>query len=105
MRTKQLNEYGDKIPEDKMQPIKDALEKLREGHKNEDLETIDTATNELNQAWQNASQDMYQAQQEAGGGQAGGEQGGSEQASGSADENVEDVDYEEVNDNNKNKDQ
>ncbi len=102
---KQLNEYGDKIPEDKKQPIKDALEKLREGHKNEDLETIDTATNELNQAWQNASQDMYQAQQEAGGGQAGGEQGGSEQASGSADENVEDVDYEEVNDNNKNKDQ
>jgi molecular chaperone DnaK len=100
---KQLNEYGDKIPEDKKQPIKDALEKLREAHKNEDLETIDTATNELNQAWQTASQDMYQGEQ--GGEQAGGEQASGEQASTSGDDNVEDVDYEEVNDNNKNKDQ
>ena len=96
---KQLNEYGDKIPEDKKQPIKDALEKLREAHKNEDLETIDTATNELNQAWQTASQDMYQGEQ------AGGEQASGEQASTGGDDNVEDVDYEEVNDNNKNKDQ
>ena len=100
---KQLNEYGDKIPEDKKQPIKDALEKLREAHKNEDLETIDTATNELNQAWQTASQDMYQGEQ--GGEQAGGEQASGEQASTGGDDNVEDVDYEEVNDNNKNKDQ
>ena len=100
---KQLNEYGDKIPEDKKQPIKDAIEKLREAHKNEDLETIDTATNELNQAWQIASQDMYQGEQ--GGEQAGGEQASGEQASTSGDDNVEDVDYEEVNDNNKNKDQ
>ena len=100
---KQLNEYGDKIPEDKKQPIKDAIEKLREAHKNEDLETIDTATNELNQAWQTASQDMYQGEQ--GGEQAGGEQASGEQASTSGDDNVEDVDYEEVNDNNKNKDQ
>lgn len=102
---KQLNEYGDKIPEDKKQPIKDALEKLREAHKNEDLETIDSATEELNQAWQNASQDMYQAQQESGGEQAAGGEAGGEQAGTSSDENVEDVDYEEVNDNNKNKDQ
>ena len=100
---KQLNEYGDKIPEDKKQPIKDAIEKLREAHKNEDLETIDTATNELNQAWQTASQDMYQGEQ--GGEQAGGEQASGEQASTGGDDNVEDVDYEEVNDNNKNKDQ
>jgi molecular chaperone DnaK len=102
---KQLNEYGDKIPEDKKQPIKDALEKLREAHKNEDLETIDSATEELNQAWQNASQDMYQAQQEGGGEQAAGGEAGGEQAGTSSDDNVEDVDYEEVNDNNKNKDQ
>jgi molecular chaperone DnaK len=100
---KQLSEYGDKIPEDKKQPIKDALEKLREAHKNEDLETIDTATNELNQAWQTASQDMYQGEQ--GGEQTSGEQASGEQSTSGGDDNVEDVDYEEVNDNNKNKDQ
>ncbi len=102
---KQLNEYGDKIPEDKKQPIKDALEKLREAHQNEELETIDSATEELNQAWQNASQDMYQGQQEGGGEQAAGGEAGGEQTGTSGDDNVEDVDYEEVNDNNKNKDQ
>ena len=102
---KQLNDYGDKISEDNKEPIKDAIEKLREAHKNEDLETIDSATNELNEAWQAASQDMYQAQQEGGGEQDGGQQAGGEQSTNSSDDNVEDVDYEEVNDNNKNKDQ
>ncbi len=105
---KQLNDYGDKIPEEKKKPIQDALEKLREAHKNENLETIDQATNELNEAWQAASQEMYQAQQQDSGQgegqeQTSGEQQGQEQSG--SDENVEDVDYEEVNENDKNKDQ
>lgn len=104
---KQLNDYGDKIPEDKKQPIQDALNSLKEAKENEDLEKVDQHTNELNEAWQNASQEMYQAQQEAEGQQGGeGEAGGDgqqDQGRQGGDDNVEDVDYEEVNDNDKNK--
>ena len=95
---KQLKEYGDKIPEDKKKPINEALEKLREAHKNEDLDAVDKASEELNAAFSAASEEMYKAQQDQQGGQAGGQQ-----QSGSSDEDVTDVDYEEVNDNDKNK--
>ena len=62
---KQLAEYGDKLSDGIKQPIKDALNSLKEAHKNEDLAGIDTAMEQLNQAWQNASQEMYAAQQSA----------------------------------------
>ena len=66
---------------------------------------IDSATTELNNAWQAASQDMYNAQQNAqqgpnAGAQSGagangtGAGGGQSQAAG--DNNVTDVDFEEV---------
>ena len=60
---KQLKEYGDKIPADKKSAIEGALAKLKEAHKNQDVAAIDTAINELNAAWQAASQDLYAAQQ------------------------------------------
>lgn len=60
---KQLKEYGDKIPEEKRRPITEALEKLKEAHKNQDLEAIDKASSELNTHFQAASQEMYNAQQ------------------------------------------
>ena len=66
---KQLNELGDKIPADKKEPIETALAKLKEAHKTQDIDTIDTAINELNTAFHAASQDMYNAQQQAGGAQ------------------------------------
>ena len=95
--------YGDKIPEDKKTAINSALEKLKEAHKNQNLEAIDAATEELNTAWQAASQDIYQAQQQAGQqpgsdpqqGQPNPEEGA--QDSGNDDE-VTDVDFEEVKD-------
>ena len=62
---KQLAEYGDKLSDGIKQPIQDALNSLKEAHKNEDLAGIDTAMEQLNQAWQNASQEMYAAQQSA----------------------------------------
>lgn len=46
---KQLKEFGDKLPADKKAPIEEALNKLKEAHKNQDLAAIDTATAELNQ--------------------------------------------------------
>jgi len=99
---KQMNEFGDKIPEEKKKPIQDALAKLKEAHKNEDLEAIDKATEELNSVFQAASQEMYNASQEGQGGQqAGGEQQQQQQSGqsgkgGGDDDEVTDVDFEEV---------
>ncbi len=99
---KQLKEFGDKLPADKKAPIEEALNKLKEAHKAEDLAAIDAATAELNQVFQAASQEMYNAQAQAGGQQQQGStadatQGGGSQSSGaSQDGEVTDVDFEEV---------
>ncbi|MCK6616110.1 MAG: molecular chaperone DnaK [Cyclobacteriaceae bacterium] len=93
---KQLKEYGDKLSDGNKSAINSALEKLKEAHKNQDLTAIDTAMAALNGAWQAASQEMYQATQNAGA-QPGANAGSG--ASGSTDgNNVSDVEYEEVND-------
>ncbi|MFU8842654.1 MAG: molecular chaperone DnaK [Bacteroidales bacterium] len=100
---KQLKEYGDKIPSGKKETIEKAMQKLKEAHKNRDLATVDLAMNELNTAWQAASQEMYQAAGQPGGedqsaphGQPGGD-GGNGQPGAKNDE-VTDVDFEEVKD-------
>jgi molecular chaperone DnaK len=93
---KQLKEYGDKLSDGNKSAINSALEKLREAHKTQDLNAIDTAMAALNGAWQAASQEMYQATQNAGaqpGANAGGSSGTSTDGN-----NVSDVEYEEVND-------
>lgn len=95
---KQLKEYGEKLPAEKKQVIEDALGKLKEAHKSEDLAAIDAATEELNNAWQAASQDMYNASQEGGEQQQqpeGGPEGESKKDDDDDDE-VTDVDFEEV---------
>src|SRR5438309_4273750 len=48
---KQLKEYGDKIPADKKGTIESALNNLREAHKTQDINRIDPAVTELNNAW------------------------------------------------------
>jgi len=98
---KQLKEYGDKVPADKRSVIESSLEKLREAHKSKNLAGIDQAMQELNNAWQAASQDMYNAsQQEQPGAQPGGEQPGGQQQQGPSggSDDVTDVDFEEVKD-------
>ncbi|MCB0565623.1 MAG: molecular chaperone DnaK, partial [Phaeodactylibacter sp.] len=102
---KQLKEYGEKIPADKKGAIETALNDLKEAHKAEDLDKIDTASEALNQAWQAASQDLYQATQDAqaepgsGGASAGAQEGPSDGSSGADD--VTDVEFEEVDEDNK----
>ena len=100
---KQLKEFGDKIPADKRKPIEEALNKLKEAHKQQDLDAVEKATTELNNAWSAASQEIYNAQQSAG--QAGGSTsaGQTNNASqntssntGGGDDEVTDVDFEEV---------
>jgi molecular chaperone DnaK len=95
---KQLKEIGDKIPADKKKPIEDALEKLKEAHKNQDVDTIDTAINELNTVFQAASQEIYNAQQQQQGGQDQNAQQPTDDKKGKkgGDDEVTDVDFEEV---------
>ena len=100
---KQLKEFGDKLPADKKAPIEAALEKLKTAHKAEDLEGIDAATTELNTVFQAASQEMYNASQQAQGEQSGGSQPGpdagqsqGDQEKKAGDDEVTDVDFEEV---------
>ena len=97
---KQLKEYGDKISVDKKAPIEAGLEKLKTAHAAKNFADIDSASAELQAAWNAASEEMYaasnqgagdqQAQGDAGQGQAntGGNQGGAD--------DVQDVDFEEV---------
>jgi molecular chaperone DnaK len=95
---KQLKDFGDKLPPDKKEPIEQALSKLKEAHKSQDIEAIDKALAELNAVWQSASEEMYKAAQESG--QTASEPGGSGPQAGdekkSGDDEVTDVDFEEV---------
>ncbi|HLO72284.1 MAG TPA: molecular chaperone DnaK [Flavipsychrobacter sp.] len=88
---KQLKDYGDKIPDAEKTNIEAAMNKLKEAHKAEDMDGIDKAAEELNNAWQAASQHIYNAQQ-----QAGADGGAQQQPAGDADGGVADAEYEEV---------
>lgn len=93
---KQVKEYGDKIPADKKADIESALNELREAHKAQDLDAIDAASNKLNTAWQAASQDLYQASNEAGADDTAPNEGAAGNGSSNGAEDVTDVEYEEV---------
>jgi molecular chaperone DnaK len=94
---KQLKEYGDKLSDDKKAPIEEGLKKLKDAHAAKDFVAMETSQEELQAAWNVASEDMYKASQEAGQG-AGGAEAGQEAA---ADDTVTDVDFEEVKDDDK----
>ncbi len=97
---KQIHEFGDKLPADKKGPIEEALNKLKDAHKNQDMENIDKYTTELNDVFHKASEEMYKSTQEQGapGPDNASAQGGSSAGAGNAkkDEEVTDVDFEEV---------
>ena len=91
---KQLKDFGDKLSDDKKKPIESALEDLKKAHESKDLEKIDETLNTINEAWKNASEEMYKAQAE---GEAKPE-GDNETTSDndSKGDDVQDVDFEEV---------
>ena len=95
---KSLNDLGDKLPADRKESITEALNKLKEAHKSQDLAAIDAAMNELNSRFQAASQDLYNAQQQAGANPNAGANSGQGAAgnNGSNGEDVTDVPFEEV---------
>ncbi len=95
---KQLKEFGDKISEDKKAPIEEGLTKLKAAHASRSFADIDTAQEALQTAWNAASEDMYKAGQD-GGQPEGAPQGDAGQSGGG--DNVTDVDFEEVKDDQK----
>jgi len=64
-----LDEYGDKIPEDKRGPIEDALERvqneLETAEADEPVDALEEALEDLNEKWSAASQEIYAAQQQS----------------------------------------
>ncbi|MGB1452898.1 MAG: molecular chaperone DnaK, partial [Crocinitomicaceae bacterium] len=94
---RQLKEYGDKIPADKKQPIEDALAELKKEFEAKNIENLEPAMEKLNNVFQAASQEMYNAANAEGANPAG---DAGAQGAGSASENpqdeVTDVDFEEV---------
>jgi molecular chaperone DnaK len=113
-----LEEYGDKIPDDKRQNLEDALETLNDELEttsaDEDISALEDALDELNSAWSAAGEEIREAQQQqaqqgaaaggpggagaagAGAGPAGGASPGGDGTSASDDEDVQDADYEVV---------
>ncbi|MEQ9443014.1 MAG: molecular chaperone DnaK [Cyclobacteriaceae bacterium] len=101
---KQLKEYGDKLSEGNKKPIEDALAELKTAHQAQDVSGIDAAMEKLNAAWQNASQEMYQAAgagAEPGAGPDAAASGEQTNADNTGDGDVSDVEYEEVDDKDK----
>ncbi|AUP77510.1 molecular chaperone DnaK [Flavivirga eckloniae] len=94
---KQLEEFGDKLSDDKKKPIEDALEELKKAYETKDIAVIEPALEKINEAWKVASEEMYKAQAEAQGGAPGPDAGPDASQSGSGEgSDVEDVDFEEV---------
>jgi molecular chaperone DnaK len=93
---KQLSEFGEKLSEDKKKPIQDALDELKKAFETKELEAIKPALDKINEAWKNASEEMYKAQAESGGGQPEPDANANASSGDSNADSVEDVDFEEV---------
>ena len=95
---KQLSEFGEKLSEDKKKSVESALQDLKKAYETKDLKLIEPELDKLNEAWKNASEEMYKAQAEA----AQKDGGTSAESSSKSDSNksggddVQDVDFEEV---------
>jgi molecular chaperone DnaK len=93
---KQLKEFGDKVPADKKAAIEAALKEVKDAREADNMDALDTAVENLNNVWQQASQDIYNAQQQQGpAGEPTAEQGAAQG------EPVSDVEYEEIKDDKK----
>ena len=91
---KQLKEFGDKIPADKLTPINEALTELKTAHELGDVDACKERIEKLNTVFQAASEEMY-AQGDAGA-DAGAADAGASSSEG--EQEVTDVDFEEVTD-------
>ncbi len=92
---KNLAEYGDKLPAEKRGKIEAAHERLKEVVKEQNVAEAESAMEQLNTAWSEASEDLYAAQQADAGGD-----GAAETTDGpvTPEAEVKDVDFEVVGD-------
>jgi len=89
----QLKEFGDKLSDDKKKPIEEALENLKKSFESKDLDAIKNDLEKINEAWKNASEELYKAQSQ----NAGPDSNQTEPKSDDKkDDDVQDVDFEEV---------
>ncbi len=86
---KQLKEFGDKLSADNKAAIESALEELKKAYETRDIDTIQPALDKINEAWKNASEELYKAQADSQTQQA-------EPQAQNAGDSTQDVDYEEV---------
>jgi len=87
---KQLKEFGDKLSANNKSAIESALDELKKAHQTQDIANVQSALDKINEAWKNASEELYKAQAE---------QQQNPQQTQSKQENTDqtqDVDYEEV---------
>lgn len=92
---RQLKEYGDKLPADKKQQIEDALAELKKEYDLRNAANLQPAMDKLNDIFQAASQDMYNAANAQG---TANETPSEKTDPGQATDEVTDVDFEEVKD-------
>ena len=96
---KQLKEFGDKLPEDKKTALEADLAKLKEAHASGEADAIDAAMEKINESWKAASEDIYKASQAEGAAADAGEAAGdTDTNSNTEDSDVQDVEFEEVDD-------
>ena len=93
---KQLKEFGDKIPAEKLTPINEALTELKTAHELGDVDACKDRIEKLNTVFQAASEEMYAQDGAAGAGAA--DAGSSDSNSAEGEQEVTDVDFEEVKD-------
>ncbi|CAD7769917.1 Chaperone protein DnaK [Candidatus Methanoperedenaceae archaeon GB50] len=101
---KTLKELGDKVSSDQKKRAEDAVQKVKDAIKSDDINAIKSATEELTQEMHGLSQLLYQQQREQAQGEAQqqGQAQQTERESGAGgEEEVVDVDYEEVDDDEK----
>ena len=94
---KQLTEFGDKLSDEKKKPITEGLESLKKAFEIKEIAAVKPALDAINEAWKNASEEMYKAQAESGEPNAADASSADSSSSDSnSSDNVEDVDFEEV---------
>ena len=86
---KQLAEFGDKLSEANKGTIESALNELKVAYETKDIATLAPALDKINEAWKNASEEMYKAQAE-------GEAPQAEPQQNASGDQTQDVEFEEV---------
>ncbi|WP_341652378.1 molecular chaperone DnaK [Blattabacterium cuenoti] len=92
---KQLKDYENKLSESNKKNIEDSLEKLKQAHSKKDFVSIDNYMKKLNEAWTNASQEIYNIKNTNKSNQSNKKED-EETRNSKGNENIQDVDYEEV---------